>query len=221
VTKTQLYLIIDATTGAAGQERVRAALAGAPVASVLIRSHSERALDASGAKPYVDLIQAANVAALIDNDPDLARAVRADGVHLRPGGDLDARYANARDVLGTRYVIGVDVGGSRHDAMAMGEAGADYIAFQDVPPRPDANLADDDEPVAHDDLLTLAEWWAAIFEVPGVAFVAGTPEGASKLAATGIEFVAVALPPTLSPADARECVKEFSLAIAMAPEQVS
>lgn len=209
---TQVYLIVDVVPGAAGLERVKAALAAVPVASVLLQAAPSGSLDVATVKPYVALIQAANVAALIDSDAELARTLRADGVHLRPGTELAARYAEAREVLGTRYIVGVEVGHSRHDAMTFGEAGADYIAFSDGAAAPALLLDQDGEPVvieAPDDLLSLAAWWADIFEVPGVAMLAASPEEADALAATGVDFVGIGMPSHGTPADVRALMRAF------------
>ncbi len=212
VSKTQLYLILDAMPGPAGLERARAALTAVPVASVLLRASEGAALDVATLKPYVALIQAANVAALIDNEADLARTLRADGVHLRPGIGLAERYNEARDILGTRYIVGVEVGHSRHDAMSFGEAGADYIAFSDAALAPAPLVDADGDPIvieAPDDLLSLAAWWADIFEVPGVAIAATSPEEADELAATGVDFVAVVVPSIGSPGDVQATLRAF------------
>lgn len=210
--RAQLYLIVAAVPGAAGLERVKAALAAVPVASVLVRAPEGSVLDVATVKPYVALIQAANVAALIDSDAELARTLRADGVHLRAGGGLGERYAEARDILGTRYIVGVEVGHSRHDAMTFGEAGADYIAFSDAVGAPAPLVDEDGDPVeieAPDDLMSLSAWWADIFEVPGVAMVATSPEDSQYLASTGIDFVAVVVPSLSSPGDVQAIMRAY------------
>lgn len=200
---TGLYLIIEAIPGAAGLERTRAALAAGPVASVLITAHTERPLDASGARPYVDLIQAAGVAALIDGDAALARTLRADGVHLRasPGVEVSSdvlagAYADAREIVGARFIVGAEAGGTRHGAMELGELGAEYVAF------------------GGPDTADLVEWWAEIFEVPCVAFGAASPEDAARLARLGADFVACTVPSVATPADVAERVRAFAAALA-------
>jgi thiamine-phosphate pyrophosphorylase len=194
-----LYLIVEAVPGQAALDRLKAALTAAPVASVLIRSHTERALDASGAKHYVEAIQAAGVAALIDGDAKLARTVRADGVHLVTAPDADdetmlAAYTDARETLGARFIVGADAGGTRHGAMALGEAGADYVAFSG-PDRSD-----------------LVAWWADIFEIPCVAFDVATHAEAATC--SGADFVAFGLPAGLTAGDVQERVRAFATAVA-------
>jgi thiamine-phosphate pyrophosphorylase len=108
--------------------------------------------------------------------------------------------------------VGVEVGHSRHDAMTFGEAGADYIAFSDAVGAPAPLVDEDGDPVeidAPDDLLSLAAWWADIFEVPGVAMVATSPEDSQDLASTGIDFVAVVVPSSGSPADIQAMMRAY------------
>ena len=195
-----LYLIVASAGGEAALQRLRAALTAAPVASVLITGHGG---DARRAEPYVQMIQSSGVAALIDADASLARTLRADVVHLRaadgaPSGEdaVIAAYAEARALLGARMIVGVDTGGSKHAAMELGEAGADYIAFSG----PDG--------------VEMASWWAGIFEVPCVAFDAATPEDAAMLARTGAEFVACTLAGAGTAGDAQQRVQAFAAAIA-------
>src|SRR5262249_47269195 len=93
--------------------------------------------------------------------------------------------AEARDILGTRFIVGVDVGRSRHDAMSIAEEGADYIGFG-IPPHVE------DRASAAERRAELIFWWSEIFEVPCVAFDVETVEEASVLAAGGADFIAMA-----------------------------
>jgi thiamine-phosphate pyrophosphorylase len=201
----QLYLIAEVRPGPAAVDRLRAALRAAPVASVLLIPVPGEPLAASTLKPLVDAIQAENVAALIYADPALARAVRADGVHLSACDNVEAAFATARDILGTRYIIGSDAGASRHDAMTLGELGADYVAF--------------DSAVGRETQTGLLVWWSEIFEVPCVGFDALTPTEAAEMADAGADFVAVRLPGTATPADTQAFVR--AAAQSMAPRQPS
>ena len=218
-----LYLIVEAIPGPAALDRLKAALAAAPIASVLITAHTSRPLDASGAKPYVELIQAQGVAALIDGDAQLARILRADGVHLRAPAGIAARgavavsspaalapedpgheapddaigpaYAGARQTLGARCIVGADAGGTRHGAMELGELGADYVAFSGP------------------GQVERVAWWAEIFEVACVAFDVAAPDDAEALAQAGVDFVAFALPGGASAADGQDLVRRFARAV--------
>jgi thiamine-phosphate pyrophosphorylase len=149
------------------------------------------------------LAQKKDVAALIEGDAQLARTLRADGVHLPWSKDIAARYADAREILGTRYIVGVDVGRSRHDAMSLAEDGADYIGFG-IP----AHV--EDRQTAAERRLELIGWWSEIFEVPCVAFDVDSAEDATALAAAGADFVAIRLGVDLASAD----YAEFASALA-------
>jgi thiamine-phosphate pyrophosphorylase len=98
-----------------------------------------------------------------------------------------ARYGEARDILGGRFIVGADAGRSRHDAMTLGEAGADYVGFG-IP----AHVEDRES--ARSRRLELVGWWSEIFEVPCVAFDVETAEEAARLAAAGADFVALRAP---------------------------
>jgi thiamine-phosphate pyrophosphorylase len=179
-----LYLVIEA--GAAAPDRAAAALAVADVAALLIEPAEGALLDARTAQPLIALTQARNVAAIIAADAHLARTLEADGVHLPPSRDPAKAYAEARDILGQRCIIGAHAGKSRHDAMMLCEAGADYIGFG-IPP----GVKDTEGARAR--RLDLVSWWAEIFEVPCVAFDVGTPEEADELARADADFIGLRL----------------------------
>jgi thiamine-phosphate pyrophosphorylase len=207
-TGCQLYAVVEA--GEAASERLAAALGAAEIASVLIAAAAGRPLEAGVAKPLVELAKRHGAAALMAGDAQLARSLGADGVHLGGVADLVGAYREARGVLGADGVIGTDPGISRHDAMTLAEAGADYLAFG-AP----VQLKDRDKAKARRD--DLVAWWGEIFQVPCVAFDVETAEEAQALARAGADFVAVTLGPGHSPASVAELVAAFAAAI-RAPE---
>jgi thiamine-phosphate pyrophosphorylase len=194
-TDCQLYAVVE--PGEAALERLNAALTAAPIASVLIVPGPGVALEAPAAKALVVAAQRQGAAALLADAPGLARALGADGVHLSPAKDPMPAYANARAVLGRQAIVGADAGTSRHDAMALAEAGADYIAFG-------APAQVRDVAGARDCRNELIAWWAEIFEAPCVAFDVETPAEAEALALAGADFVAARLPAAAPPAAASE-----------------
>jgi len=202
----QLYAVLEA--GEAAIERLGAALAATDIASVLIVPAAGGVLEAAVARPLVEAAQAAGAAALLAGDAALARTLRADGVHLAPARDPLAAYEQAREVLGQRGIVGVDAGISRHDAMALAEAGADYIGFG-AP----AHLKDRDKARGRRD--ELIAWWAEIFEIPCVAFDVETPPEAEALCLACVDFVSIRLPAGATPAAARELVAGIAAVLAV------
>jgi thiamine-phosphate pyrophosphorylase len=200
----RLYAVVEA--GEASPERLAAVVAAADIASVLIVPGAGGLLEPATAKPLVALAQKAGAAALILGDAPQARALGADGVHLAAMRDPLPGFAAAKAILGNGAVVGVDAGISRHDAMTLAEAGADYVAFG-AP----AHLKDRDKArVRRDDLVA---WWAEIFQVPCVAFDVETPQDAEALALAGADFLAVTLPAGQSSADASALIGEIAAAI--------
>jgi thiamine-phosphate pyrophosphorylase len=198
-----LYAVVDA--GPAADKRLAAAIAAAPLAAVLIAPATGQRLSAAETKPLLEQAGQAGVAALLLEEAGLARTLGADGVHLTARDDPQAAYRAARDSLGEDGVVGVDAGISRHAAMVLAEAGADYVGFG-APP----HLKDRDK--ARGRREDLVSWWAPIFEVPCVAFDVETGEEAQQLAAAGADFVAVTLPAD-APA-ARELVNAIARSLA-------
>lgn len=183
--QSQLYLRFDVGgDGAEASAALEAALAAAPVACVLLYRGDAAALEPGLAKALIGIAQKRDVAALVADDAGLARMLKADGVHVSwSKAPLDA-YKAARETLGARALIGVDAGRSRHDAMELGEAGADYVAFG-IP----AHVEDRETAAARQ--IDLVSWWCEIFEVPVVAFDVADDASAEALAAAGADFITI------------------------------
>lgn len=198
----QLYLAIEA--GAGAPERLAAAMSAAEIACVLVEGPSPLPVD--HVRALVEAARKLGLPVLVSGDARLARTLRADGVHI-PVGDKPAEaFAAAREIVASEAMVGVDAGRSRHDAMMLGESGADYVGFG-IP------TFVGDRASAKARRLELVAWWAEIFEVPCVAFDVDDDGDARALAAAGADFVAVRIPAAITLADARDRVSAFAAAI--------
>jgi thiamine-phosphate pyrophosphorylase len=198
--QSKLYVVAVAGTD---PQQVAALLDAAGAPTLLIAAGGAVALSAAAARPLVELAQAKDIAALIEGDAQLARTLRADGVHVPWSKDAAVRYGEAREVLGTRYIVGIDVGRSRHDAMTLAEEGADYIGFG-IP----SHVEDRSAAAARQ--LELVSWWSEIIEVPCVAFDVDDVEDAMALAGAGADFVAMRADAGMTPEDAKELARSLA-----------
>jgi thiamine-phosphate pyrophosphorylase len=192
--RTQLILALPGRSGEGPllARIVACATKVMPIATVVIEPDPELPILPPELAPAVGQIQALGIATLIAQDASLARLVKADGVHLPASKAAPAGYREAREIVGGRSIVGVDVGRTRHDAMTIGEEGADYIAFG-IP----AHVEDRDTARAR--RRELVAWWSEIFEIPCVAFDVETPDDAHDLAASGADFISLRVPVGLLP----------------------
>ncbi len=161
---------------------LEAALLAAPVACLQIRLKGlEDSALVQAAQPISDLAQAMGVASILNDRPDLAKRIGADGVHI---GQSDMDYFSSRELLGGDAIIGVTCHNSKQLAFDAASAGADYVAFGaffDTPTKtPDAR--------AETELL---QWWHEAMETPVVAIGGITPDNASTVIQAGADFIAV------------------------------
>ena len=178
----ELYLISPQDVGGGFPDRLKAALAGGPVAAFQLRvkdvdPHELAAL----ADPLQRICADADVAFIVNDSVSLAKRLGADGVHL---GQSDGDVREARSILGPSIQIGVTCHDSRHLAMDAGEKGADYVAFG-------AFYETTTKPSHYRPEPQLLSWWASLFEVPCVAIGGITPDNAAPLVTAGADFIAV------------------------------
>lgn len=139
-------------------------------------------------------------ALLIINDlPELAHQVDADGVHL---GQNDMPAVQARQILGRNKLIGISTH-SVEEALKAEAQGADYIAIGSIFP---TGTKDDTTLVG---LNTLSQVRKAI-RVPLVAIGGITPEGAYDAIEAGADAVAV-ISGIMADSDPARAAKEYSL----------
>ncbi len=136
----------------------------------------KRAVDA-----LMPVAQKRDVAFILNDRPDLARAFGCDGVHV---GQEDASYDEARLIVGKNAIVGVTCHDSRHLAIEAAEAGADYVAFGAFFPTSTKDAKTHAEP-------ELLQWWQEMMVVPCVAIGGITVENAPPLIEAGADFLAV------------------------------
>ena len=154
-------------------------LAGTDIAAVLLRlkTTDQRAM-ISRVKALAPAIQGGGAALLLDGHVELVARAGADGAHVNGIAALE----DALPSLKPDRIAGVGGLATRHDSMAAGEAGADYVLFGE----PDAEgLRPAVEAIAE-----RLGWWAELFEPPCVGFAASLQE-AHEFAAAGADFVLV------------------------------
>jgi thiamine-phosphate pyrophosphorylase len=161
---------------------LKQAVAAGDVASLQLRLKDvpdEEILRA--ADVLMPIAQSAEVAFILNDRPDLAAKLGADGVHV---GQEDSSYADARAAMGPDRTVGVTCHNSRHLAMEAAEAGADYVAFGAFFPTQTKAAK------THAD-IDLLRWWASTMVVPCVAIGGITVENAGPLIEAGADFLAV------------------------------
>jgi thiamine-phosphate pyrophosphorylase len=180
---------------------LRRAFDGGDVASLQLRLKDVPDGDILRAGEILMPIAQAQGAAFIVNDrPDIARILRADGVHI---GQEDARYAEARAAVGKDGIVGVTAHNSRHLAMDASEAGADYVAFGAFFPTETKQAKTQAD-------LELLRWWAEMMVIPVVAIGGITVDNAKPLIEAGADFIAVSAGVWNHPDGPAAAVKAFN-----------
>ena len=130
-----------------------------PVACVrLALSSKNEDRVARAADALREVTHARDVALVISDHLLMVERRGLDGVHLSAAA-RSVRYA--RKELGEDAIVGSYCGPSKHDGMAAGEAGADYVSFGPV----QASALGDGSHAETE----LFQWWSEVIEVPVVA----------------------------------------------------
>ena len=163
-------------------EELKRALDGGDVACLQLRLKDVSDHEIMrAAEILMPIAQKRDLAFIINDRPDLAHMIRADGVHI---GQEDTPYAEAREIMGKDAIVGVTCHNSRDLAFTAGEAGADYVAFGAFFP------TQTKEPKTKAD-IELLQWWAETMTVPCVAIGGITVENAKPLVDAGADFLAI------------------------------
>ena len=114
-------------------DRVGAALrGGADLVQLRHKGADPDQLIAEG-RALLALCRRFGVPLIVNDHPDIARAIGADGVHV---GRDDPPVAEARRILGPEAIIGASAYGSVDLAVELERQGASYVAFGAVFPSP-------------------------------------------------------------------------------------
>ena len=177
------------------------ALQGGDVACLQLRLKDvDDAVITGAVQAILPVCQAAEVALILNDRPDLAAQLGCDGVHV---GQTDASYAEARRLMGKDAIVGVTCHDSRHLAMEAAEAGADYVAFG-------AFFDTDTKDAAHraePEVLTI---WQESMQTPCVAIGGITVDRAQALARAGADFIAVSSGVWNAPQGPRAAIADFN-----------
>lgn len=152
------------------------------------------------ARVLMPICHAHDVAFIVNDRPDLAAELGADGVHI---GQQDADYASARAAVGSAAIVGVTCHDSKHLAYEAAEAGADYVAFGAFFPTAtkERKFAPDPE---------LIRDWAMSMTVPCVAIGGITVENCRVLVEAGADFLAAIAGVWNFPAGPAAAVRRFN-----------
>jgi thiamine-phosphate pyrophosphorylase len=178
-----LYAITPDALGSdpsALRSAVAAALRGGAVLIQYRDKRSDEATRRSNAIGLNALCRDFGAGLIINDDPALALAVGAAGLHL---GNRDGSLAQARQLLGSTAVIGASCGPYLERAYAAQTAGASYLAFGrffDSQTKPDA-------PQASIEVLRIAR---REFTLPLCAIGGVTPANGDSLIAAGADLLA-------------------------------
>jgi thiamine-phosphate pyrophosphorylase len=121
--RARLYLVCDQRPDAFLEGALRG---GVDMVQLRIKHGSDEEI-ASTARHYAALCQCSGALLIVNDRPDLARAVEADGVHL---GQDDMAVAQAREIVGAERLVGL----STHSPAEVDAAGAQDVDYIGVGP---------------------------------------------------------------------------------------
>jgi thiamine-phosphate pyrophosphorylase len=154
-------------------------LEAADIAAVLLRlAPSDPRSMISRIKALAPAIQTSGTALLLDGQVELVARSGADGAHLTG----IAAMSEALPSLKPDRIAGVGGLPTRHESMAAGEAGADYVLFGE----PDAR----GHRPSGEAIAERLQWWAELFEPPCVGYAASRAE-VDAFVAAGADFLLV------------------------------
>ena len=148
----------------------------------------------------IELARRYNVPVIINDYPEIARDIGADGVHL---GQDDTSVAEAREILGDNAIIGVSCYGSIERGIEAHREGADYLAFGTpyfTPTKPER------QPTSFE---VLKEAKRVLPKIPIFAIGGVTPQNVASVLQTGVDGIAV-ITSVFGSSDPEKASREFS-----------
>ncbi|MEH2531530.1 thiamine-phosphate pyrophosphorylase [Bradyrhizobium sp. AZCC 1614] len=181
-------------------------LAAADIAAVLLRlKQTDQRTMIARVKALAPAVQNGGAALLLDGHVELVARAGADGAHLTGLAALEDAWPS----LKPDRIAGIGGLATRHDSMAAGEAGADYVLFGE----PDAK----GQRPSTEAIAERLQWWDELFEPPCVGFAASREE-LFEFAAAGADFVLVGDFIWADPRGAKAALIDAAQAIAQAYE---
>lgn len=171
----QIYLAVPSQMDAG---TLSALLEGRRASSLLVYSDDGLSPTVDTARQLLAVAHSQGIPLVIADDAELAHQIGADGVHIPAN---EERYALCRERLGPEAIVGAGCGTSRHDALVLGEQGADYVAFGPEPGQSDVCGV----------VTELVSWWQEVCKPPVVGWHRGGWDDAAALIAAGADFIGV------------------------------
>ncbi len=183
--RCRIVLVLDGDTimrlGENALPCLSAALSGGDVASLVLAPGTlDEAPFEDLVRPLVSPAQEQGVAVMIAGFSRLAGRLGADGLQL---GQNPEAIVEAVEKFAPKTMVGAANVKTRHTALVIGEAGADYLMF--------GKPGGDTHPEANPKSLALGEWWASMVEIPGIVMGGSDVGSVVAVAKTGCDFVAL------------------------------
>ncbi len=183
--RCRLVLVLDgdivSTLGDNALPCLSAAISGGDVASLILAPGT---LDEdpfeTAIRPLVSPAQEQGIAVMIAGYSRVAGRLQADGLQL---GQNPEAIAEAVEKFAPKIMVGAANVKTRHTALVIGEAGADYLMF--------GKPGGDTHAEANPKSLALGEWWASMVEIPGIVMGGSDVDSVIAVAKTGCDFVAL------------------------------
>ncbi len=195
----RLFLVVPPEMSHDMAVQVAEAGSAGTIACALLRCQPDGHINRDLADMLLRFTRFAGIPLLLERDIAAAVELDADGIHIPADEDL---YLDARQALGEEKIVGVECGQSRHDALSLGEMGADYIAFKGS-----MDTAPNSIELGLEELI---DWWSNTVTIPSVAWDTSDVDTAKLLADAGADFVAAGDPVWSHPEGAAAAVRQLN-----------